>query len=124
MNKVKILTLLSVGLLFLDRLTKWIALEGFMGLVKNFNFYFFTINQYLLIIIMGVVIILLSLLFLKTKNTALLLIIFGGVSNLFDRIYFGYVIDWINVSISTFNIADVMIILGILCLIFPFKKFK
>jgi len=119
MNKVKTLTLLSVGLLFLDRLTKWLVEP-----VKNFNFYFFSVNQCLLTTIMGAVIILLLLLFLKTKNTALLLIIFGGISNLFDRIYFGYVIDWINISISTFNIADIMIILGIICLIFRFKKSK
>ena len=119
MNKVKILTLLSVALLFLDRLTKWIVEP-----VKNFDFYFFSANQCLLMIIMGAAIISLSLLFFKTKNTALLLIIFGGVSNLFDRIYFGYVIDWINISTSTFNIADIMIVLGIICLIFHFKKSK
>ena len=105
MSKVKILILLSVVLLFSDRLTKWLV-----DPVKNFNFYFFSVNQYLLITIMGAVIILLLLLFLKTKNTALLLIIFGGASNLFDRIYFGYVIDWINIWISTFNIADIMIV--------------
>ena len=119
MNKVKILTLLSVALLFLDRLTKWIVEP-----VKNFDFYFFSVNRCLLVMIMGAVIILLLLLFLKNKNTALLLIIFGGISNLFDRIYLGYVVDWINISISTFNIADIMIVLGIICLIFPLKKFK
>ena len=126
MKKVKILTLLSVGLLFLDRLTKWLAFNesGSLNFVKNFNFYFFSVNQCLLATIIGAVIILLLLLFIKTENTALLLIIFGGISNLFDRMYFGYVIDWINISISTFNIADIMIVLGIVCLIFRFKKFK
>ncbi len=54
------------------------------------------------------------------------LIILGGLSNFFDRIFFGYVIDWIKIfilPISIFNIADLMIIGGITILIVKcFKK--
>lgn len=45
----------------------------------------------------------------------LLLIILGGASNLYDRIFFGYVIDFIWVfflPFFTFNIADIMITFG------------
>ena len=42
-----------------------------------------------------------------------LLMILGALSNVFDRLVFGGVIDFINVaSRSIFNIADVMIIAG------------
>ena len=41
----------------------------------------------------------------------------GAVSNLADRIYFGYVRDFINVGIATMNLADIMIWLGIILLL-------
>ena len=41
----------------------------------------------------------------------------GTVSNLADRIYFGYVRDFINVGIATMNLADIMIWLGIILLL-------
>lgn len=134
MKKTKILILFSVVLLFLDRLSKWFILNYpdlyysriiEFRLVKNFNFYFFSVNQLLLTAIIGVIILFFLLLLLKTKNIGLLLIILGGASNFFDRIYYGYVVDWIRVFVfplSVFNIADLMIIIGIICLIFSLKK--
>ena len=60
----------------------------------------------------------------RNNRISYLFIIFGGASNLFDRIYFGYVIDYIQVSQrSFFNIADAMIIEGILILVIFNKKF-
>jgi len=134
MRKAKRLILFPVGLLFLDRLSKWFIsnypdlyysriIE--FKLVKNFNFYFFSVNQFLLTAVIGVIILLLLLLLLKIKDIGLLLIILGGASNFFDRIYYGYVVDWIRIFVfplSVFNIADLMIIIGIICLIFPLKK--
>jgi len=122
MNRV--LIFFSVLLLFLDRLSKQFILVNPEKLVKNSDFYYFSINQYLLITIIGAVIILLLLLFLKNRNAGLLFIVLGGTSNLFDRIYFGYVIDWIRIWISVFNIADIMIFIGLLCLISHFHKSK
>ena len=41
----------------------------------------------------------------------------GGVSNVFDRIYRGYVVDFIDISdlinFAIFNIADIFIVVGI-----------
>ncbi|MFA5133345.1 MAG: signal peptidase II [Patescibacteria group bacterium] len=56
--------------------------------------------------------------------TAYGFIVFGGASNMFDRLSFGYVIDYFNVlNFSFFNIADGMLILGIAILIFSnFRK--
>ena len=51
--------------------------------------------------------------FIRFKNSKLLLAILlaGALSNLFDRIAYGHVIDYFYVSFySTFNLADAMIV--------------
>jgi len=137
MRRIKILLLFETGILFLDRLSKWFILKNpdfYSGrfieleLFKNSDLYFFSLNPIFLNLIIGAVLLLLVFFFFKTlkQNNFLLtagfsLIILAGLSNFFDRLYFGYVIDWIRVfifPISVFNIADVMIIGGIVCLIF------
>ena len=75
MNKINKLSYLAIGLLVLDRLTKWLIEP-----VENFKFYFFSVNQCWLVVIMGAVLVLLLLLFLKSRNGTLLLIILGGAS--------------------------------------------
>jgi len=130
-STVRLLVFLNLGLIVLDRLTKWLALDSNL-LFKNPNLYFIPLNSNLLYILIGAVTILLCFLFFKSWQkrdfllmTGFSLIILGGLSNLFDRIYFGYVVDWIRVfflPISIFNIADLMIIGGILCLIFRLVK--
>ena len=55
------------------------------------------------------------------------MVIAGGVSNLLDRIFRGYVVDFIDVSdlfgFAIFNVADIFIVVGIIglaiCMIFP-----
>ncbi len=42
------------------------------------------------------------------------LILGGAFSNLFDRFYFGYVRDYIDIGIGTMNAADIMIWIGII----------
>ncbi len=125
------LVFLSLGLIILDRLTKCFALDS-PQLFKNPNLYFISFNSLLLYFLIGAVLSLLLFLFFKSwqKRDFLLmmsfsLIILGGLSNLFDRIIFGYVIDWIRVFFlptSIFNVADIMIVGGIICLIFRLAK--
>jgi len=123
--------LVGLSLLILDRLTKWFVLDKSI-LSKNFKLYFWAINSTLFYIIAGAILLLFIFLLIKSwsnnnflLNTGLFLIITGGLSNLFDRIFFGYVIDWIRVfflPLSIFNIADLMIFGGLLCLIFHLLK--
>ena len=60
----------------------------------------------------------------KDKTAYFFLIILGGsLGNLFDRIYYSAVLDFIDISYKgyhwfVFNIADIFISLGIICLIF------
>lgn len=54
-----------------------------------------------------------------------ILILFGSIGNLIDRIFRGYVIDFININIfnfPTFNLADIAIVLGTSLLIFEIIK--
>ena len=142
-NKIGFLISLNLGLIILDRLTKWFILKNpdfYSGnlvrlkLFKNSKLYFIPLDSVLLCFLIGVVLLLLLFLLFKTLKqksflltTGFSLIILGGLSNFFDRLYFGYVIDWIRIFIlpvSIFNIADVMIIAGILCLILALIKSK
>lgn len=57
------------------------------------------------------------------KLPALSLIILGAGSNLFDRLKYGYVIDYFNLKYFTvFNLADAMIVIGVILLIIIFNK--
>lgn len=125
-----------IGVLFLvDRLTKWLAAripeggvflfsEKFAGLrlYQNFNLIF---NIGLPPVLMyGLIAVILAVLFwflIKSYSESnfffiffLSLIIIGAVSNLFDRIYFGSVIDFISFfDYSIFNLSDVYIVSGV-----------
>jgi len=108
------LVLIGLGLLAVDRLTKIV-----WGNSQNSGLFYWQVNQTILIVISLVFITGLWLWLLKiwskTKGYLILglgLIILGGMSNVFDRIVYGYVIDWIHSPISVFNIADVMIVAG------------
>ena len=59
----------------------------------------------------------------KKYNIEFALIIGGLIGNLIDRIVFGYVIDYIGVIIfkyyfPIFNIADALIVIGAIILLF------
>ena len=57
------------------------------------------------------------------EHASIVLIVSGALSNLFDRIFFGHIIDFIDFRIwPIFNIADACITLGILYLVFYYIK--
>jgi signal peptidase II len=59
----------------------------------------------------------------SNKKHAFSLIIFGGLSNFFDRLFYKFVIDFLDFGIysirwPSFNIADTSICIGIIILLF------
>ena len=63
------------------------------------------------------------------KKNSLLLVLGGSLGNLFDRVYYSAVPDFIDLHINNFhwfifNIADIFITLGIICLIYVEIFFK
>lgn len=74
------------------------------------------------LVIIGIII---KFLFTQLKNLSkikinfLSIIISGGLGNLLDRIFRGYVVDYIDftqiINFPVFNFADVMIVLGVIC---------
>ena len=85
-----------------------------------FNRYFFSVFS----VLVGTVIFFISLLSEnKLVKAALILISAGAFGNAIDRIYFGGVIDFIDIFLYTyhwpaFNFADIFITIGVIILLF------
>ena len=83
----------------------------------------------ILIALIIVILILFGLACLKKaqifKAVALSLIIAGASSNLFDRLKYGFVIDYLDLKYFTvFNLADIMITVGVILLLLSIKNHK
>ena len=77
----------------------------------------------ILIIFINLIIIFLIIKSDKIRSYLFLIIFGGSIGNLFDRIYYSAVPDFIDISYKgyhwfIFNVADIFISVGIICLIF------
>ena len=90
-------------------------------------------NNLFFIIIINIIVLGIIIKLIKEKQeqidlkilTSLILILSGGIGNLIDRIFRGYVVDFIDInfmSFPNFNIADISITVGILILIISIIK--
>lgn len=141
MNKNKIGIVIAVVIILLDQLTKILMINKQLTIIPNLLEFTYTENtgvafgiansKILLIILVSILILGIIVKFIKEtqidKNILLSLyfIIAGGISNLIDRIFRGYVIDFIDINIlnfPNFNIADICITLGVFVLIFIIAK--
>ncbi len=137
--------ILAIFFLSLDRLFKLVAIEHFdqensFSIIKNVLSFTFAKNYFIafslpvtgifLNIAIFVIILALavySVILAKSKNfiyqTLLFFTILGASSNLFDRIKYGYVIDYLDLTYFTiFNMADAMIVCSIAILIWMEHK--
>lgn len=148
--KKKVL-IISIITLFIDLLTKYlvfsldvfsdsvVVIKNFFKItpIKNYGAAFSTFENMNVLLISISVIILIYLLYTvtKVKNTKLNslsygILIGGLLGNLFDRLVFGYVRDFLSFkfwkyNFAIFNIADIGIVVGIfLLLILGIKKEK
>ena len=77
----------------------------------------------MLIVLINIVILYLALKSNNLKGYLFIIILGGSLGNLFDRIYYSAVPDFIDLNYNNFhwfvfNVADIFITVGILCLIF------
>ena len=141
--KTTSITLLIILLVVLDQISK-ILISSYLSLGESLNllpFLNFTLihnagiafsifdeggyigRWFLVIAISGILAYLLFLIYKKTPEhklelLSLILIISGGLGNLVDRVFLGYVVDFVHVfyqnySFYVFNMADSYITLGI-----------
>jgi signal peptidase II len=134
-----IITITIIFFIILDRFFKFLTVNHYfdagvniLGDILRFNFasnyniaFSLPLNSLFLNII--VVLIILGLVYYllyltsrgKFLNAVFLLsVILGASSNLLDRLKFGYVIDYLDLKYFTvFNLADVMIVLGVVGLV-------
>lgn len=49
-------------------------------------------------------------------------VFFGALSNLVDRVVYGFVIDYLRIGTSIINLADILVLVGIAWFLFPRKE--
>jgi signal peptidase II len=81
-------------------------------------------SNYIMAAISAVLCVIISIYIIKSKKDnpnihfAWYMILSGGIGNLIDRLFRGYVVDFIATPfIATFNIADSMVVIGVCLLI-------
>ena len=92
---------------------------GLLSFDKSFIYNAITI----LIIFINLIILFLIIKSDKIRSYLFLIILGGSIGNLFDRLYYSAVLDFIDISYKgyhwfIFNVADIFISIGIICLIF------
>ena len=131
MKKQSTLIITGILLIIIDRLTKIFFREknfSIFNYSENYNLAFGILKNNIFIIILTLIIIFILIsLYLKNKNSkirlSLILILSGVISNLVDRIFLGYVIDFIDLGFwPIFNLADLYSTIGVILLIINFKK--
>lgn len=134
-NFLNIAALFSLAIFFLaDRLLKYLAmgLDSSREIISNIFFFSFTKNYFIsfslpfsgpvlnVFITILVALLLVYIVFLviyekkrKIEIFLLLVIFLGALSNLIDRLSFGFVVDYLEIKgLSVLNLADVMIALS------------
>ena len=106
---------------FLNLHLIWNTGIGFGLLSSDSNLFYNLIT--LLIVLINIVILIMMFRYKNYKFYLLLMVFSGSLGNLFDRIYYNAVPDFIDLHYEgfhwfIFNVADIFITLGVICLIF------
>ena len=105
---------------YLNFFLVWNKGIGF-GLFSSESKGFYNLITFLIIII-NLVLLYFAIFETKFKSLFLMIILGGSLGNLFDRIYYNAVPDFIDINLGSFhwfvfNVADIFISIGIICLI-------
>ena len=112
---------------FLNLFLVWNTGIGFGLISLESNIFYHTMTAFIALINIAIIFLL-----IKSKSFyvyPLIFILGGAIGNLFDRVYYSAVPDFIDLHINNFhwfifNIADIFITLGIICLIYVEIFFK
>ena len=136
-KKTIILIIIGIIIILLDQISKFIIIEKNITIIPSFLSFTYTentgaafnigSNNLLFIILVNIIILGIIIKFIKERKEdvnfkiliSLVLILVGGIGNLIDRIFRGYVIDFIDVNLfdfPNFNIADISVTIGIILL--------
>jgi signal peptidase II len=140
-KKTALIVMGAVFFIVLDRLLKLLAVNGVkfdilgdilkFNFVKNFNIAFSLplggdfLVWFILVVIIGL---LYNFVYLYKKqeyllSSFLMMIVLGAISNVLDRIKYGFVIDYLDLKYFTvFNISDFLIVFGVILLLFFYNK--
>ncbi len=144
-NKQAAVLLLTALLIFLDQLLKWLVvsqmkpfdttalISGVLSITYLQNtgaaFSLFTGNSLVLAVVTFAIlaVVLYIVLAKKTTKTSILvclsMIMAGGIGNLMDRLFRGFVVDYIDLKIwpfdhfAVFNFADCLVVVGTFALL-------
>lgn len=127
MKKIIFWNIVALIFFSLDRFIK-IECRANRGILffKNYNLALgLPFPKNVLIILMAAIILVLFFYLIKSYKSGnisliipLTFIIAGAISNLLDRLFYGYVLDYIDISFFTiFNLADIMITGGVIMLV-------
>lgn len=125
---------LFICLIALDQVTKWIVFNkhlyfrfGVVG-IEEFKNYFFAFSLPVPVVAMysvylvaiGAITVYIFRTWKEIKTLELFAwycILAGAISNIAERVYFGFVKDFIKVHTGYINLADVYILFGVLCIL-------
>lgn len=126
----QLIVALAVGGFILDRFLKFFVQHLPLGKVVAFlpglkfgyflnpALFFFPAWRFIPYLALAVLILLTTYYVLRTTNSSpWLFILLGGASNVFDRFFYGGVVDYVGIfGVAAFNLSDVMIFTGLLIL--------
>ncbi len=114
---------IAVLTVVIDQMCKWMALRNAWAIHKNFGIAFdLPVPSWIVTPVIVAVILAAGWYAWNQRrhvrvSAALMFISLGGTGNLIDRLVHGYIIDYIIIGISAINIADLMIIAGVVSLL-------
>lgn len=127
--------IIGIIIVIIDQLSKFLVIDKNISIIPNFIEFNYTqntggafgIGRINFILIISIIIIIGIIVFLIKENTKItyyipfVFLLSGSIGNLIDRIFKGYVIDFIDINIldfPNFNIADISIVSGVIVLLY------
>lgn len=127
--------IIGIVIVIIDQLSKMLIINKKIPVIPNFLEFNYTqntggafgIGRINFILIISLMIIIGIIMYLIKENKKItnyipfVLLLSGSIGNLIDRIFKGYVIDFIDINIldfPNFNIADISIVFGVIVLLY------